>query len=172
MDILQMLKDLFGNSMIINTLAAWFIAQALKIVFHMFTEGEFNWKRMFGAGGMPSSHMSTTVALVCSCGWLYGLDSPYFAIAVTLAVIVMHDAVGVRRETDKQSRTIKQIADIIDDISEEDVPDIRTDKLKDFVGHTPIQVAFGAIIGIAVVALHMLILKIPYGSGAFPIVFQ
>ena len=167
-----MLKDLFGNSMIINTLTAWLIAQLLKIIVHMFTEKEFNWKRIFGAGGMPSSHTATTVALVCSCGWLYGLGSPYFAIAATLAVIVMHDAMGVRRETDKQSRTIKQIANIIDDISEDDVPDIKTDKLKDFVGHTPLQVAFGAIIGIAVVVLHMLILKIPYGADAVPITFQ
>ena len=163
MEIKELFFDLITNSLVVTPLIAWCVAQLAKVFVQMFVEKKFNIRRIFGAGGMPSSHTATTIALTVSSGWYCGLGSPVFAVSCILAIIVMHDAVGVRRETDKQSRTIKQIADIIDDISNDEA-EIRTDKLKDFVGHTPMQVVFGAFIGIIVVILYMIIAGVQYGS--------
>lgn len=162
MDLAAMLNDLFDNSIIICAILGWVSAQVAKVFIHLFTEKEFNPKRVFGAGGMPSSHTATVVALASACGWVFGFNSPYFAISITLAVIVMHDAMGVRRETDKQSSLLKQLIGIIDDLSEKNVSQIINEKLKDFVGHTPLQVFCGGFVGLVATVIVMFVLKVPY----------
>ena len=166
MQILEILGNIFNNSILVATLAAWVTAQVVKVIVHAFTEHEFNWRRVFGAGGMPSSHSAITVSLVVSCGWQCGFDSPAFAIATTLALIVMHDAMGVRRETDKQTSLLKQIANVLDDLSDKNIPQILTVRLKDFVGHTPTQVFAGGFVGFLVALLFILVLRIDYGQAA------
>jgi acid phosphatase family membrane protein YuiD len=161
---MDFLKDFFSNRMIVVSIIAWVVAQLLKIVIHLLAEREFKLERLFGDGGMPSAHSSTVMALVTICGWQCGFNSGVFAVSIIVAIIVMHDAMGVRRETGKQSSTIKQIAEILNGMFAGSDKDIRTEKLNEFVGHSPLQVFFGGILGIMVAALHILIASLPYNA--------
>ena len=110
---------------------------------------------------MPSAHSATVISLAVMCGWTQGFDSAAFAIAMILAVVIMRDAVGVRRESGINASAIKQLADKSNkELSEGEAP-IETNKLKVLVGHTPLQVACGCIVGIAVCILYILIGNIP-----------
>jgi acid phosphatase family membrane protein YuiD len=97
---------------------------------------------------MPSGHSATVSALCVSVGYVMGVGSAAFALSVILAIIVMHDATGVRRETGKQAVTIMDIINAINDMAKEKDPFVHTEKLKVLVGHSPVQVVFGALLGI------------------------
>lgn len=126
---------------------AWLVAQVLKTLIHLFFTKKFVAERLIGSGGMPSSHSATVCALATAIVLNYGASSVEFAIAFTLALIVMYDAIGVRRETGIQARILNEMLDIFStmgkDLSVEE-------KLKEFVGHSPIQVLMGAILGVLV----------------------
>ncbi len=96
---------------------------------------------------MPSSHSATVMALVTSTAFYYGPNTFGFAIAAILALIVMHDAMGVRRETGKQAKAINNMMELLAELSS-DIPPEK--KLKEFVGHSPMQVFFGALLGVIV----------------------
>ena len=135
------LQDLFSNPFLISGLAAWLIAQILKTVIHFAVYKKLEVERLFGDGGMPSGH-SATVASVCTmCGLVYGLGGVEFAISAILAIIVCHDAMGVRRETGKQAVVLNEL---LKSLEAGHTPD-----LKELVGHTPLQVTMGILIGIA-----------------------
>ena len=108
---------------------------------------------------MPSAHSATVVSLALMCGIAEGFDSTVFALAAMFAFIVMHDALGVRRETGKQAVSIIEMAELLNSYFGEKDEEIKTDKLKVLVGHTPLQVVCGALVGIVVVALYLLIFK-------------
>ncbi len=107
-------------------------------------------ERMWGAGGMPSSHSATVCAMVVSTGRSCGTASPLFAIAFLLAVIVMYDAQGVRRETGEQAKIINRILTDWMDEGAKTTPLLGDKKLKEMVGHTPFEVWAGALLGIAI----------------------
>ena len=135
------LQDLFSNPFLISGLAAWLIAQILKTIIHFAVYKKLEVERLFGDGGMPSGH-SATVASVCTmCGLVYGLGGVEFAISAILAIIVCHDAMGVRRETGKQAVVLNEL---LKSLESGHTPD-----LKELVGHTPLQVTMGILIGIA-----------------------
>lgn len=138
--------DLLSNQFLITSLSSWFIAQILKVFINAWVNKEFDWKRLIGDGGMPSGHSATVSSLALMIGLVYGLDSYQFAIAGILAVIVCHDATGVRRETGKQAVIINDILDMFERAKMGYSPEIT---LKEFVGHTPLQVTAGILIGIA-----------------------
>lgn len=144
------IRDLLSNSMLIVPLLAWVTAQVCKMVIALITERQFRLDRLFGDGGMPSGHSATVSALATMVGFTVGFDSVEFAIAAVLAVVVMHDASGVRLETSKQAATIISMVEVINDYLSESDTNIKTDKLKVLVGHTPLQVLFGSLLGIAV----------------------
>ena len=134
------LQDLFSNPFLISGLAAWLIAQILKTIIHFAVYKKLEVERLFGDGGMPSGH-SATVASVCTmCGLVYGLGGVEFAISAILAIIVCHDATGVRRETGKHAEILNELLKSIETGKPMD--------LKELVGHTPIQVFAGILIGI------------------------
>ncbi|MDO5133957.1 MAG: divergent PAP2 family protein [Eubacteriales bacterium] len=144
--------DLMNNKILITGVAAWAISQILKILVHLFVTREFVLERLFGDGGMPSSHSATVTSVAVATGFVCGWDSPVFAVAAIMAIVVMHDAMGVRLETGKQAKAINEI---IEHLLSADAVDLSHDKLlKELVGHTPIQVAAGFILGI-IVALMM-----------------
>ena len=99
---------------------------------------------------MPSGHSATVTSLAVMVGIVSGFDSVAFAISAILAIIVMHDATGVRLETGKQVASIISIAEVLNDYFSERDERIKTDKLKVLVGHTPLQVLFGALLGVAI----------------------
>lgn len=148
-------EELLQNKILISALAGWFIAQVLKTLIHLLFTKKFVVERLVGSGGMPSSHSATVCALSTSAIIIYGIGSFEFAISFILAVIVMHDAMGVRRETGIQAKVLNELIDVFADMDS----DMSTqDKLKEFVGHTPLQVLVGALLGITIAILVCLML--------------
>ncbi len=144
---MQFLNDLISNKILVAAFFGWLIAQVLKTIIYVLVNKEFNSERLLGDGGMPSSHSATVMALVTLTCYYYGPASFEFAIAGVMALIVMHDAMGVRRETGKQAKVINNMMDWFAEM-DSDIP--VEQKLKEFVGHTPLQVLFGALLGIVV----------------------
>lgn len=123
----------------------WFFIQLFKLIYDLVTTKQFNFKRILGAGGMPSSHSAVVTSLSTMIGISEGIESPMFALAVIFAFIVMYDAAGVRRAAGKQAKILNEIVNT-PGLSGVQV----TGKLQEALGHTPIQVFVGAIIGIIV----------------------
>lgn len=144
--------EIFQNRILLCGVASWFVAQALKVPLYWFVEKELNWKRFFGSGGMPSSHTAFVVSLALMVGFTQGFNTASFAIAFVLACIVMYDATGVRRETGTQATVINQI---LRDVLIDGKP-ISDEELKELVGHTPLEVFFGFILGITMGLLFAL----------------
>lgn len=145
-------QELLGNKIFITAAIGWLVAQLLKTLIHVFLTREFVAERLVGSGGMPSSHSSTVCALVTATCFEFGPGSFEFAITAIFAIIVMYDAMGVRRETGLQAKLLNDILKTFEDMGRSEIS--AHDKLKEFVGHTPLQVLMGAILGvlIAVVA--------------------
>lgn len=143
-------QGLIQNKIFISAVLGWFIAQVLKTIIHMIITKKFVAERMVGSGGMPSSHSATVCGLATATGMIYGGESFEFAISVILAIIVMHDAMGVRRETGIQAKVINEMLEIFTNMGKKMSPE---DKLKEFVGHTPLQVLAGAILGILIAVM-------------------
>ena len=137
--------ELLSNRFLMTALSSWFIAQVLKVIINAIIQKKIIWERLVGDGGMPSGHSATVSSLAMMSGLVYGLGSFQFAMAGVLAVIVCHDATGVRMETGKQAMVINEILDTFERMKMGYSSDI---VLKEFVGHTPLQVAAGITIGI------------------------
>lgn len=140
---------LTGNKLFISAAVGWVTAQLLKTMINTLMTREFNAERLVGSGGMPSSHSSTVCALATSAGMIYGPGSAEFAIACILAVIVMYDAMGVRRETGKQARLLNLMVSTF----KHEYKGLPEQLLKEYIGHTPLQVLAGAVLGIALAIL-------------------
>ena len=149
---------IFKNSILIASLSAWIIAQLIKMIMTLAVDRKFSFERLFGDGGMPSGHSATVMALATSMGISQGLDSPLFALAFLFAAVVMRDACGVRREAGKQATSIKELAEALNTLVHEKDVTIKTEKLKVLVGHTPLQVVMGAILGFGVALFYMLVI--------------
>ena len=152
---------LIKNPFFVVPLASWGVAQILKVIINYYLTRELNWERLFGDGGMPSGHSATVCSLAVMCGFTYGFGSGVFAITVILATIVMNDAVGVRREAGKQAVTLKQLAELVNGAIADPDEQVRTEKLKELVGHTPLQMVFGALLGILVALSYFWIWGFP-----------
>ena len=144
---MQWLYDLVTNPFLITGVSSWAIAQIMKVIIHAIIYKKLDWERLFGDGGMPSGHSATVSSLAVFCGIMCGTGSAAFAISAILAIVVCHDAMGVRRETGKQAVILNDLIKAFNDLSKEDV--LPETKLKEFVGHTPVQVVAGVLIGIA-----------------------
>lgn len=144
--------DLVRNPFLLVAVAGWLASQAMKIFTHALVYKEWDFKRFFGDGGMPSSHSSTVFALTTFAGLNYGFASFQFAVCFVFSLIVCRDAVGVRRETGKQAVIINELKKLL---SNEKIDEI---KLKEFVGHTPVQVFAGVIVGIITALIMNLII--------------
>ena len=140
------LIKMFTNPVVVTGLSSWALAQLLKTIIHLFIYKKLDLKRLFGDGGMPSGHSATVTSIAIIIALLCGTDSVEFAISAILAIIVCHDATGVRLETEKQAFIINELVKAFSELSEEKLPEV---KLKKFVGHTPIQVMAGIIIGVS-----------------------
>lgn len=138
---------LLNNKLLICALTAWLVAQVLKAVIYAVINRDIDWKRLFGDGGMPSGHSATVCSLATSSALVYGLGSFEFAVTFILAIIVMHDAMGVRHETGKQALLLTEISNILEGLTNRELAE---ENLKLFVGHTPFQVIIGGALGIVV----------------------
>ncbi len=154
------LTELIHNDVLICSIAAWAIAQIFKVFTNFYVVREFDLKRLVGDGGMPSAHSATVTSLSVMTGWVAGYDSVAFAVSMMFSIIVMRDALGVRREAGKHAASIKDIADALNKGFLSNDSEIRTENLKLLVGHTPLQVFLGALVGAVVAVAYILIIMI------------
>lgn len=139
---------LHTNEVLVTSLVAWLIAQLLKTIVFLIIHGKLDIERLVGAGGWPSAHTALVVSLATSIGLHEGVDSNLFALSVIFACIVMYDAAGVRRAAGNQARVLNEIL--------EELQERRTFseiKLKELLGHTPVEVLSGALLGIVIAYL-------------------
>ena len=144
---MEFIKDLLHNRIFVAAICGWFVAQVLKTLIHMWFNRKFVAERLVGSGGMPSSHSATVCALAAASGMEYGGGSFQFAMAAVFAIVVMYDAIGVRRETGIQAKVLNEMMELFDKMGKEMSVE---EKLKEFVGHTPLQVLMGALRGILI----------------------
>lgn len=131
------------NKYIYVPIILWFCIQLFKLIYDLCTTKKFNFKRIIGAGGMPSSHSAVVTSLATLIGKNLGVDSPIFAIAIIFAFVVMYDACGVRRAAGKQAKVLNDI------VNTPGLSNVQVqEKLQEALGHTPIQVFVGALIGL------------------------
>lgn len=146
---MQNFGDILNNRVLIVSFAASLIAQFLKVLVDLIRFRKLNFRVLVGTGGMPSAHSALVTALATGVGQTLGLGSVEFAMAVIFASIVMYDAAGVRQAAGKQARVLNQI---MDEFFQEN-PAFNQDRLKELLGHTPIQVLAGSILGIVIALL-------------------
>lgn len=143
-------QEVAVNQVLVSSCLGWVVAQVLKTMIDMALNKSFTPELLVGSGGMPSSHSATVCALVVSSGICYGVSSFEFAVSFVLAAVVMYDAIGVRQETGKQAKLLNMIMD--QKLLKMDNEEIQK-RLKEFVGHTPLQVFAGAVLGIGIALL-------------------
>ncbi len=130
---------------LIVPISVWFCIQVFKVIWDLVATHKFNFKRILGAGGMPSSHSAVVTSIATMIGKTQGINSPIFALAVMFAFVVMYDAAGVRRAAGKQAKLLNKL------VETPGLSNIQVqEKLVEVLGHTPMQVIVGAVIGIAV----------------------
>ena len=149
---MHFIHDIFSfNQILTASLFSWFVAQVLKTIINFILLGKFQLERMWGDGGMPSAHSATVCAMVVATARCEGIDSAIFAVACVVAIITMHDAMGVRHETGEQAKLLNRMFAEWMDQESEALPFLKNGKkLKEMVGHTPIEVLTGAVLGILI----------------------
>ena len=139
------LQKMITNRYLYIPLILWFCIQTFKVIYELIKTRKFNFKRIVGAGGMPSSHSAIAMCIATMIGKAEGFDSNIFALALIFALVVMYDAAGVRRAAGKQAKLLNQLVE---------TPGLSgiqvSEKLVEVLGHTPIQVVVGAAIGVIV----------------------
>ncbi|MBQ4582124.1 MAG: divergent PAP2 family protein [Oscillospiraceae bacterium] len=149
------LTELFTNPFLITSTSSWLIAQVMKVIINFCVTRQLSWERLFGDGGMPSGHSATVSSLAIFAALRCGCGSFEFAVTAILAIIVCHDAMGVRQETGKQAVIINEMVQQFEKLMKQDITDI---DLKELVGHTPLQVIAGITVGICnALIMHFLV---------------
>ncbi|QYX33606.1 divergent PAP2 family protein [Sphaerospermopsis torques-reginae] len=143
---MQDIGDIFNNRVLLVALVACFVAQGLKLIVEVIKHQKVDLRVLVTTGGMPSAHSALVTALAAGVGQTIGWSSPDFAVAAVFAIIVMYDAAGVRQAAGKQARILNQM---IDELFHEK-PDFFQDRLKELLGHTPVQVIAGSILGVTI----------------------
>ena len=137
---------LTSNPVIDCGLLAWFLAQLIKVILDAVLLRKIDVRRFVSSGGMPSSHSALVVAAAAAIGKLYGVQTPDFALAAILSAVVMYDACNVRRSAGDTARLVNQILAHVEQLTAEDF----ADDLREVMGHTPLQVLMGALLGLGV----------------------
>ncbi len=148
---MQFFAELWANGPLKCAVFSWTAAQFLKVLITFWLDKKLDWRRCFGMGGMPSSHTAFVISLMMAIAFQDGVGSSVFAVSFALAAIVIYDAMGVRRETGRQSAVLNQI---VTEMLVEGKP-ITEQQLKELVGHSPIEVLGGLIVGVTVTLLLM-----------------
>jgi len=148
------MQALLSNTVLIAALIAWSIAQVVKLPLHYLLKREWDWSLLMSAGGMPSSHSALVVAVTHAIGLTLGFGSPLYALAVVLAMIVLYDATGVRRQAGEHARVINAIvSDLVAGHP------LKEEQLKELIGHTPGEVIAGATLGLVVAQITAMVAR-------------
>ena len=147
---MSQIAGLLGNDILWTALCGWLSAQVIKVILVFITSRKLDFRRLTGSGGMPSSHSSITMSLTMSIGFVHGFDSALFAVSMILTFVVMYDASGVRRSAGQQAAILNRL---VEDWEHGEFNN--TDKkLKELLGHTPLEVFAGAILGILIAVIR------------------
>ncbi len=138
-------EQIMSNKILLVSVFAWFLAQLIKLVIEIIKAKKIDLSLLYSSGGMPSSHSSFVTSLATSVGFASGFHSPEFSICFVFSCVVMYDATGVRQEAGKQAEILNKF---LENIKNHGV--IMDKKLKELIGHTPLQVMAGAILGVVV----------------------
>lgn len=140
-----MAGSILQNPVLIGALTAWGIAQLIKLPLRFIQRGEWDWVILLRAGGMPSSHSALVTAVAHGTGLVYGFDSPQFALGVVLAMIVIYDATGIRRQAGRHAEIINALMrDLLEGHQ------LRQDRLREVLGHSPLEAFVGMVLGLVV----------------------
>lgn len=150
---MDIILDILNNPLFASAALGWFIAQFLKMIIYFIVNKEFRFERFLGNGGMPSSHSATVCALATATGLYYGFSGFEFPMVAFFAIIVMNDAMGVRLETGKQAKILNDMLLMFKEMPQWK-PSHAHEHLKEFVGHTPIQIFVGAVLGISIAIIY------------------
>jgi acid phosphatase family membrane protein YuiD len=160
---MEAIRQLLQNKVLIAALLAWLFAQVIKTIIQSLLTRKFQIERLWGAGGMPSAHSAMVCALTVSTARFYGCASPIFALTLIFAFVVVYDAMGVRRETGRHAKLLNRYLNEIEqekaDVDGDGVADRKIDTidLKELIGHTPLEVLGGVILGVLVGMLFPII---------------
>lgn len=141
---MEIIRELLENSVLWTAILAWFAAQVIKFILVLITTRSFDFGRLVGSGGMPSSHSSIVMALTVSVGLSEGFSTAEFAICMIVSFVVMYDASGVRRAAGQHARILNELIKGKNDL------ETSGKLLKELLGHSPVEVFAGALLGIAV----------------------
>ncbi len=148
------MHGIINNHVLIFALTAWSLAQIVKVPLEYLHTGKWNWALLFRAGGMPSSHSALVTATAHSVGLIYGFDSPAFALGFVLAMIVIYDATGIRRQAGKHAAIINAM---INDLASGHP--LREEQLREVLGHTPMEALGGVLWGFGIAQIMFMIWK-------------
>lgn len=147
---MQYINEFFENSVLFTALIGFFVAQLLKVIFVFIWNKKLDFNRLIGSGGMPSSHSAFVVSLAVSVGIVNGFSSTMFALAFCTAMVVMYDAAGVRRAAGQQAKLLNKL---VEEWEKGDFS-LAEKKLKELLGHTPVEVLAGAILGVMIAVMR------------------
>ncbi len=149
---------LFTNPVLLSAILGWFVAQTAKVIIHMIKTKSFDPERLHGAGGMPSSHSCMVTAMTIATAMTDGVDSTMFALAMVFSFVTLYDAMGVRWQAGlhakilnkvmRDTQELKEIEDMRDGVRDEEPEEIKD--LKEFIGHRPMEVLVGVLLGIMI----------------------
>lgn len=142
---MPIIPGIFYNAILVSAVTAWAISQILKVAVSVILFRKLNFQLIFSSGGFPSSHSATVSALALGIGKYYGWDSPIFAVSAVFSMIVLYDAAGVRRAAGKQAEVLNQLVERL-----YPNPNSDQDRLKELIGHTPLEVFGGVSVGIII----------------------
>jgi len=142
---MPIIPGIFYNAILVSAVTAWTIAQILKVAVSLILLKKLDFQLMLSSGGFPSSHSATVSALALGIGKYYGWDSPIFAVSAVFSMIVLYDAAGVRRAAGKQAEVLNQLVERL-----YPNPNSDQDRLKELIGHTPLEVFGGVSVGIII----------------------
>lgn len=143
---MPVIRHLLENTALTAAVLSWFLAQVIKTALTLVRTKKFVAERLFGAGGMPSAHTAMVCSLLLGVGHISGISSPLFALTLCFAGVVIYDAMGVRRAAGEQAKVINRMVDIM----EQEGTEITEKNLKEYLGHTPLEVLGGMVLGILV----------------------
>ncbi len=148
------LKELLNNMVLWVAILSWAVAQIIKVIIELYRTKKINVSLFIGSGGMPSSHSSFVTSMTTGIGFKEGFDSTMFAISAIISLIVMYDAAGVRRAAGKQAAVLNVM------MKNYDFQGLKIDaRLKELLGHSPVEVAAGAILGILISIIFSFVIK-------------
>lgn len=142
------ISGLFNNYVLNVAVVSWVVAQIIKTIINFFKTKHFNAERLVGAGGMPSAHSASVCGTTMAISRSVGFNSPLFAVTLLLAAVVMYDAMGVRRAAGEQAKIINMI--VRKSKGEKNYKPTKKEVLKEYLGHTPLEVMGGAMLGIII----------------------